>query len=64
MIYWVFAALALPIPAYFACGVGLLLGMASNTLAGAVIGWVLLPPLFCFAALSLTAPLFTRPNVR
>ena len=58
---WAVAVIGLPIPLYFACGAGLWLGAMSNTSVGAMMGWVLLPPLMCSGALSVLAVVFTRP---
>ena len=64
-VLWVVAAAALPIPAYFACGVGLWVGailfeeLGLGAPIGAALGWVLMPPLVCFLALSLLGALLT-----
>lgn len=63
---WVVAAIGLPLPAYFACGVGLWTGaivfeeVGLPAVWGAAVGWVVFPPLVCLAAMSLLAALLTR----
>lgn len=65
-VLWVVGVAALPIPAYFAGGVGLWTGailfeeLGLGAPFGAALGWVLVPPLLCFLALSLLAALLTE----
>jgi len=67
---WLIAAVALPVPAYFASGVGLWVGavlfeeMRLGAEVGAAVGWVLMPSLLCFVALSLLALLLTKRRER
>lgn len=63
---WIVAALGLPLPAYFACAIGLWTGtvlfeeVGLPTALGAAVGWVAFPPLTCLAILSLVGALLTR----
>jgi hypothetical protein len=63
---WIVAAVGLPLPAYFACAIGLWSGamlfeeVGLPTVWGAAVGWVVFPPLLCLAVLSLLATLLTR----
>lgn len=65
-VLWLVAGVALPVPAYFACGVGLWTGaivfetVGLSTHIGAAVGWVFMPPLVCLMALSLLAALLTE----
>lgn len=58
-VLWLVAAASLPIPTYFACGIGLWTGAALSeglglgASVGAAVGWVLVPALFSFVTLSL-----------
>ena len=63
--FWSVSALALPLPLYLGCGVGLWVGailfesVGLRTAVGAALGWVLFPPILCFLALKLLAAVFT-----
>jgi hypothetical protein len=63
---WGIAAIGLPLAAYFACAAGLWAGailfeeLGLPSLLGAAAGMVIVPPLLCFAILSLFAALLTR----
>ncbi len=64
--FWIVAVIGLPLPAYFACALGLWTGAVISeelglpTVWGAAVGWVTFPPMLCLATLSLLSALLTH----